>query len=477
MKKDDLVTIQITDFTAEGEGVGKSDGFALFVKDAVVGDTAECRVMKVKKTYGYAKLVRIVSPSPDRVPARCPKARPCGGCQIQELDYAAALRFKAGKVREALRRIGGFEIAEDSEPGRNEGIRVENCLGMEDPWRYRNKALVPFGRDREGRIIAGFYAGRTHSIIEVPDCLLMPPEFADIIGAVKRHLEQYRIPVYDEETKEGLFRHLLIRKGFATGEILVCAVVNGEALPYAERLYETLKGLLSARGLSLRSFSLNRNETPGNVILSPYTETLFGDGFIEDRIGTVRFQISPNSFFQVNPVMTNVLYGKALEFAGLTGRETVWDLYSGIGSISLFLAQQAKKVYGVEIVPQAVRDAKDNALLNGIANAEFFAGKAEEVLPAWAEEHPDEKIDVIVTDPPREGCDRKCLDTMLCLKPDRIVYVSCNPATLARDLRILADGGYTVRKVQPVDLFSWTCHVESVALIEQNNSCSEIEEV
>ena len=469
MKKDDLVTIEITDYSTEGEGIGRADSFPLFVKDAVAGDTVECRIMKLKKTYGYAKLIRVVKPSEDRVEARCPKARPCGGCQMQELRYDAELRFKTRKVREALRRIGGFEIAEDPSDADGRAVRVEDCVGMDDPWRYRNKALVPFRTDREGRVIAGFYAGRTHHIIEAEDCFLTPPEFAEIIREVKRHLSRYRIPVYNEETGTGLFRHLLIRKGFSTGEILVCAVVNGEALPCAERLYETLKGLLAARGLVLRSFTLNRNQTPGNVILSPYTKTLFGDGFIEDSIGPVRFRISPNSFFQVNPVMTRALYEKALEFAGLTGTETVWDLYCGIGSISLFLARKARKVYGVEVVPQAISDARDNAALNGIVNAEFFVGKAEEVLPSWADAHPDERIDVIVTDPPREGCDARCLDTMLRLAPDRIVYVSCDPATLARDLKVLSGGGYRIERVQPMDQFAWTGHVETVVLLSRKN--------
>ena len=459
-QKDDLVTVRITDLTTEGEGVGKVDTFALFIKDALPGDTVECRIMKVKKTYGYGKLLRVVEASPDRVEARCPKARPCGGCQIQEMDYGAALRFKTGKVRETLRRIGGFSVCDERRDG--EGIFVEPCIGMEAPWRYRNKALIPFGTDREGRITAGFYAGRTHSIIETEDCLLSPPEFGEIVRIVREHLKQYDISVYDEMTGKGLFRHLMIRKGFSTGELMVCLVVNGGTLPGLETLGETIKRAMTARSLSFRSLSLNENTASGNVILSPKTKTVFGDGFIEDRIGSVRFRISPNSFFQVNPVMTSRLYGKALEFAALTGRETVWDLYSGIGSISLFLAKHAKKVYGVEVVPEAVRDAKENAALNGIANAEFFLGKAEEVLPRWVLSHPGEKIDVIVTDPPREGCDPKCLETMLKLSPDRIVYVSCNPSTLARDLRILADGGYEVRRVQPVDMFPFSGHVESV---------------
>ena len=476
MKKDDIVTIEITDFTVEGEGVGKSGTFALFVKDAVPGDTVECRVMKLKKTYGYAKLLRVVKPSEDRIQARCPKARPCGGCQIQELSYQAALSFKTAKVREALRRLGGFKVEDSPETGSQDAasqdtgeslIRVLPCLGMDEPWRYRNKAIVPFGMDRDGKITAGFYAGRTHSIIEFDDCLITPPEFSTIVEAVKEHLTRYHISVYNETAGEGLMRHLLIREGFATGEVLVCLVLNGGSLPKADVLAESLKAALAPFNRRLRSFSFNVNRNPGNVVLSPETRTLYGDGFIEDRIGDVRFRISPNSFFQVNPLMTKVLYGKALEFAGLTGRETVWDLYSGIGSISLFLARSAAKVYGVEIVPQAIDDARENAHLNGISNTEFFVGKAEEVLPAWVNAHPEEKIDVIVTDPPREGCDRQCLDTMLKLAPERIVYVSCNPATLARDLRILADGGYRVEKVQPVDMFPWTGHVETVCLLSK----------
>ncbi|MBR4767920.1 MAG: 23S rRNA (uracil(1939)-C(5))-methyltransferase RlmD [Lachnospiraceae bacterium] len=456
MQKDEIYTITITDQTTEGEGIGHAGSFALFVKDTVIGDTVECRVMKLKKSYGYAKLLRVVSPSKDRIEARCPHARPCGGCQIQEMDYAAALQFKTKKVKEALLRIGGFG-----------NVPIRDCIGMTDPWRYRNKALVPFGRDRDGRVTAGFFAGRTHTIIETDDCLLSPPEFSMIISAVKEHLERFRIPVYDETSHEGLFRHLLIRKGFSTGEILIAAVLNGETLPESERLIASIQAVLQPFSARLAVFAVNVNKTPGNVVLSPDTRVLYGPGTIEDRIGSIRFRISPNSFFQVNPVMTEILYGKALEFARLTGKETVWDLYSGIGSISLFLAKKAGKVYGVEVIPQAIEDANENARLNGITNASFFAGRAEEVLPEWAETNPSEQIDVIVTDPPREGCDRKCLDTMLRLSPERIVYVSCNPATLARDLRILSDGGYRIEEVQPVDMFPWTGHCESCVLLSK----------
>ena len=466
MKKNDRVILTITDHTTEGEGIGHADGFALFVKGAVVGDTAECVVMKLKKNYGYARLLKVITPSPDRVPAPCSAARSCGGCQLQEMNYDATLRLKTKKVTEALRRIGGFKVRQEGESeAEADSLSVNRCIGMNDPWRYRNKALVPFAVNRENRVVTGFFAAHSHTVIESEDCLLTPPEFSAIIRAVKDHVVRFHIPVYNEETHEGLLRHLLIRKGFSTGEILISLVLNGERFPHADELVTRLKTLLEPLGLTLGSLSANVNKTPGNVILSGDTRILYGKPRIEDSIGPIRFGISANSFFQVNPVTTKQLYEKALEYAGLTGRETVWDLYCGIGSISLFLAQKAKKVYGVEIVPQAIEDARENAQKNSIENAEFFTGKAEEVLPRWVETHPKETIDVIVTDPPREGCDPVTLQTMVRLAPSRIVYVSCNPATLARDLKILSENGYRIEKVQPYDQFPWTGHVETVCCL------------
>ncbi len=459
----------MTDLTAEGEGIAHVDAFALFIKDAVPGDTVECRVMKLKKNYGWAKLLSVVTPSPDRIPADCPVARACGGCQIREMEYQAALRFKQRKIAEDLKRIGGFDAVTegDESPALSENaVLVRKTLGMQDPLRYRNKAQVPFGIGKDGRLLTGFYAGRTHDIVEADDCILMPEIFSDVVKAVKRHVQHYKIPVYREETHEGLIRHVLIRKGFSTGELMVTVVVNGDALPFGEVLAFELKNLAAKTGdTRFVSLSVNQNRSFGNAILGPVTKSIYGPAFIADELDGVRFLISPNSFYQVNPVMTEVLYKKALEFAALTGGETVWDLYCGIGTISLFLARRAKKVYGVEIVPQAVEDARRNAAENGFVNTEFFTGKAEEVLPAWREANPSEAVDVIVVDPPRKGCDPECLETMLRISPARIVYVSCDPATLSRDLKILCAGGYRIQAVQPVDMFPGTVHVETVCCL------------
>jgi 23S rRNA (uracil1939-C5)-methyltransferase len=329
-------------------------------------------------------------------------------------------------------------------------------MGMDEPWRYRNKAQFPWGLDKDGKPVAGFYAGRTHAIIGCEDCLLGVEENREVLGRIKTHMERYHLAPYDESTHKGLIRHTLIRKGFQTGELMVCQVINGNQLPHSEEL---VKSLLEIPGMT--SISLNVNKEQTNVILGNKVENLFGPGYITDYIGSVQYRISPLSFYQVNPVQTKKLYETALEYAGLTGGETVWDLYCGIGTISLFLAQKAKKVYGVEIVPQAIDDARENARLNGIENAEFFVGKAEEVLPEQFEKN-QVYADVIVVDPPRKGCDEKCLETIVKMGPKRVVYVSCDSATLARDLKYLAERGYELDRVRGCDMFPWTTHVETV---------------
>ena len=447
-KKNTVVTVDITDMGQDGEGIGKVEGYTLFVKDAVIGDRVQVKMMKAKKSYGYARLLEILIPSPDRVDPRCPCARQCGGCQIQALSYASQLKFKEEKVRSCLERIGGFER-----------IPLQPVIGMESPYRYRNKAQFPIGRGKDGRPVAGFYAGRTHTIIPQEDCVLGIRENQSILEVVLGFMEEYSIPAYREEDGTGLVRHVLIRSGFATRELMVCLVINGEALPKAQVLVERLKDIAG-----IASISLNINTARTNVILGDRVEVLWGKPYIEDVLDGVRYQISPLSFYQVNPIQTRELYRKALQYAGLHGTETVWDLYCGIGTISLFLAGQAGHVYGVEIVPPAIEDARKNAQLNGIENAEFFVGKAEEVL---ARKYQEEQIsaDVIVVDPPRKGCDSAVLETMLQIRPKRIVYISCDPATLARDLKILCQGRYKLQKVQPVDMFPHTTHVETVCLL------------
>lgn len=492
MEKNQEFTVTIEDMNEDGAGVGKLDGYIWFIKDTVIGDVVRAKAMKMKKSYGFARLMEVLEPSTGRVEPPCPVARQCGGCQLQAMSYEEQLRFKENKVLNNLMRIGKFKRDE---------IQMLPIMGMENPWRYRNKAQFPFGRNKDGEIIVGFYAGRTHDIIGNDDCLLGVEENQEILGIIKGFMEENGLEPYDENAHKGLVRHVLIRKGFKTGELMVCLVINGRSLgkkagdrrndrwedcmeggledcreermegsredcrengtadSLAGRLVESL---CQVKGMTSISYSVNMEKT--NVIMGKKIVNLYGPGYITDYIGDVQYQISPLSFYQVNPVQTEKLYGTALEYADLSSNETVWDLYCGIGTISLFLAQKAKKVYGVEIVPQAIEDARRNAALNGMDNVEFFVGKAEEVLPEQYEKN-QVHADVIVVDPPRKGCDTVCLDTILKMRPEKVVYVSCDSATLARDLRYLADGGYVVGKVRGCDMFPGTVHVETAVLL------------
>lgn len=462
IKKNDILTVEITDTGIEGEGIGKTDGFILFVKDAVIGDTVQVKVMKAKKNYAYAKLEKVLVPSPFRVQPPCPFHRQCGGCQLQPLSYEKQLEFKQNKIRNNLIRIGGFS------PEHIDAC-MEPIIGMEDPWHYRNKAQFPFGYDKEGNVVTGFYAGRSHNIIANTDCALGVEENKTVLETILAYMKKYGVSAYDETSGKGLIRHVLIRKGFASGQLMACVVINGNKLPEEKTLAEELWKIPG-----MTSVSINVNTERTNVILGKKVRVLKGKEKIEDTIGDVVFRISPLSFYQVNPIQTKKLYGQALEYAGLTGEETVWDLYCGIGTISLFLAKKAKKVYGVEIVPEAIADAKENAARNGITNAEFFVGKAEEVLPRKYEEE-GVYADVIVVDPPRKGCDEKCLETMVRMRPERIVYVSCDSATLARDLKYLGEMGYEVRKWRGCDMFPGTVHVETVVLLSRKAPDDTIE--
>lgn len=471
MQKNDIIELKIEDMGVDGEGIGKYDGMTFFVKDAVLGDEIEARITKMKKNYGYARVEQILSPSKFRVTSQCELHRRCGGCQIQALDYEKQLEFKQNKVRGNLIRIGGFA------PELIDRIMLP-VVGMKEPYRYRNKAQFPIGADKDGNPVAGFYAARTHSIIPVNDCKLGVEENQIILNEVLSYMKECHVASYDENTGKGLVRHVLIRYGFTTKELMVCVIINGNSLPKVEKLIDRLTAIEG-----MKSISINQNTKKTNVILGDVTKCIWGDPYITDMIHlrdtkdfsltdtAVAYHISPQSFYQVNPVQTEKLYSLALDYAGLTGKETVWDLYCGIGTISLFLAQKAGKVYGVEIVPQAIEDAKNNAALNGINNAEFFVGKAEEVLPAFYEKKKDTDADmlhpdVIVVDPPRKGCDGVCLETMLKMQPERIVYVSCDSATLARDLKVLCEGGYELCKVRAVDQFGNTTHVECVIMMQ-----------
>jgi len=473
-KKNELVTIEITDMGSGGEGIGRADGFTLFVKGAVVGDVIEAKVLKAKKTYGYAKVEKIIKPSEHRVEPVCPVAGRCGGCQLQAMSYASQLFWKERKVKGCLERIGGVEFG-TAEEGKPQFLPV---LGMGDCLAYRNKAQFPVGKDKNGNVITGFYAGHSHAIIPSTTCAIQAPVNEVICKTVCEHMEQYGIAPYEEETHTGLVRHILTRVGATTGEVLVCLIINGKSLPKADVLAEKLKGAVESGSgsgektkLTLKGVCLNVNREKTNVILGQEIIPVWGDTYITDYIGDVSFRISPLSFYQVNPKQTKVLYEKALEFAELTGNEIVWDLYCGIGTISLFLAKKAKCVYGVEIVPQAIEDAKQNALRNGITNAEFFVGAAEDVLPEkYRESGGSMRADVIVVDPPRKGCDEALLKTVVNMEPKRVVYVSCDPATLARDVKYLEENRYQLVKAQPVDMFPFTEHVESVVLLSRSET-------
>lgn len=479
-KKNDVLTVTIDDIGNDGEGIGKIDGFTLFVKDAVIGDTVLVKIMKVKKHYAYAKLEKVITPSPFRVEPKCAFHRQCGGCQIQAMSYERQLQFKQDKVKGNLLRIGKFEEALVDRI-------MEPIVGMEEAFHYRNKAQFPVGTDKNGKPVVGFYAGRTHTIIENSDCLLGAPENKEILETILDYMEQENVSAYREETGEGLIRHILIRTGFASKQIMVCIVINGDRLSeggFLPREEKLISGLRKIEHMTSISVSINKERT--NVIMGKTVHTLWGSDTITDSIciregedfketgREIRFKISPLSFYQVNPVQMEKLYSIALDYAGLTGEETVWDLYCGIGTISLFLAQKAKQVYGVEIVPQAIMDARENAKDNGISNVEFFVGKAEEVLPKMYEKK-GVYADVIVVDPPRKGCDAVCLETMLRMKPERIVYVSCDSATLARDLGILCDGGYEIVRGRGVDQFGQTVHVETVVQLSQRKPDDVIE--
>ena len=533
-KKNDLVALEITDLTEEGQGVGKCDGLVFFVKGSVMGDVVEAKILKVKKNYAYAKVEKLLEASPYRVTPLCPVAGKCGGCQLQHLSYEKELAWKEDRIAQSLIRIAG--IPEEEVHAKGEGI-----LGGKTE-RYRNKAQYPVQNRKEHReeialggrafeegkkapekeqesydsLDIGFYGFHSHRIIETEDCLINSEENPLILNCIKEWAREYQISGYEEETGKGLLRHIFLRKGFVTGEILLCLVLNGKSLPHGKELWERLQGLslndeegsLQSRadmqcdmdtqsraelhcGVETQSeddghcglnkkvqekivgLCININEARGNAILGRETRCLYGKDSIEDKIGELSFSISVPSFYQVNPVQTEKIYGKALEYAALTGEETVWDCYCGIGTISLFLAQKAKQVYGLEIVPEAIENAKENAEKNGLQNAEFFVGAAEEVLPKWVEEQKREGkdvgnlVDVVSLDPPRKGCDKACLSAVLELSPKRIVYVSCDPGSLARDMKYLREGGYTLEKWVGIDNFPRTGHVETVALLSK----------
>ncbi|WP_040949711.1 23S rRNA (uracil(1939)-C(5))-methyltransferase RlmD [Gorillibacterium massiliense] len=452
VQKNEEYIADIVGLGYDGEGVGRVNGFTLFIPGALPGEQVRTKVIGLKKQFGFGKLLEVVETSPDRIAAPCPIYNQCGGCQLQHLSYEGQLRHKRQIVVDALERIGKLNVAGSSE----DGIVVHPVSGMDNPWQYRNKAQVPIG-EIDGGLVGGFYAQGSHRIIDMEACLIQHEDNDRVVSQVKAIARRLGIKPYNEETGHGELRHVIVKIGFRTSDIMVVLVTRQANFANKEQLVSEIREAVPG----VKSICQNINAKLTNVIFGDHTDVLWGSDVIYDFIGDVKFAISARSFYQVNPVQTEVLYRTALNYAGLTGSETVIDAYCGIGTISLFLARQAGHVHGVEIVAEAIADARRNAELNDLHNVSFAVGKAEEVIPAWRAA--GITADVIVVDPPRKGCEPELLETMIAMRPERIVYVSCNPATLARDLRILEDGGYRTVEVQPVDMFPHTVHIETVA--------------
>lgn len=445
--KDYIVTIE--NYGHEGEGVAKIQGFTVFIAGVLKGEVVKVKIIKVNKNYGVGKLLEVIEASEKRVEPVCGTYKRCGGCNLQHYSYEEQLNFKTERVKNVISRIGKLE-----------DVIIHNTLGMETPYNYRNKVQLPVGATGE-EILVGFYAPRSHDIINMDKCYIQDEVGDQVIALTKQWMKKFKISPYDEKSHSGIVRHIMVRKGFKTGEIMVVLVTRSEELPHKQEFIDLIKENITG----VVSIIQNINKEKTNVILGLKSLTLWGRDHISDYIGEFKFNISPLSFFQVNPVQTEVLYGKALEYAGLTGEEIVFDAYCGTGTISLFLSKKAKKVYGVEIIPEAIENAKENARANGVTNAEFIVGKSEEEIPRLIAQ--GIKADVVVVDPPRKGCEESLLKALAEIKPRRIVYVSCDPATLARDLGVLDGLGYKTLQIQPVDMFPQTAHVECVALIEK----------
>ena len=449
--KDTEYEVDIVDLGQGGVGIGKHDGFTVFVDGGLIDDKLKVKITKSKKNYAVGEIVKIIEKSPYRVDRVCSdNLSNCGGCQIQELNYQKQLDIKTNEVKQTINRIGKLD-----------NVLIHPTLGMENPFRYRNKAQFPI-KKANGETVIGFYKKKSHDVIPTDKCIIQHDVNDKIIKIIKTYIKAYNVSIYDEKNHTGLLRHIVTKVGFTTKEVMVVLVANGKKLPYLKELAYVLKENVPG----FKTLVLNTNREKTNVILGKENKVIYGDGKINDYIGDLVFEISPLSFFQVNPLQTEVLYNKALEYASLKEDDTVFDIYCGIGTISLFLAQKAKKVYGVEIVEDAIKDARINAKLNNLVNTEFFVGKAEEVVPKLYKD--GKTANVVVVDPPRKGCEESVLDTIVSMNPDRVVYVSCNPSTLARDLAYLDERGYKCKEIQPVDMFPHTMHVECVALLTRN---------
>lgn len=445
----DKFVTEIIDLTSEGKGIAKIEGFTVFVDGGLPGDKGKIEITKIKKNFGLGKMVELTFPSVNRVKPKCRLSGICGGCQLQELDYTKQLKIKTDIVKNNIERIGKLK-----------DIKINDTIGMKQPYRYRNKAQFQVGK--KGKDIAiGFYQIESHDIINVDKCILQNDINDKIIDIVRKYMKDFKIKPYDRKSKKGIIRHILTRVSSYTGEIMVIIVTKTDILPYSNEFIHLLIGKIP----QITSIIQNVNKKNSSEILGMKNKVLFGNDRITDSIGNLKFSISPMSFYQVNPTQTQVLYNKALDYAHLVGNEVVFDIYCGIGTISLFLAQRAKKVYGIEIVKEAIKDARINAKLNNINNVEFYDGKAEDILPNLYKD--GIKADVIVVDPPRKGCHKSVIEMIIKMRPKKVIYVSCNPSTLARDLKYLDEGGYKAVEVQPVDMFPQTGHVECVVLISR----------
>jgi len=474
VEKNKEYIIDINGMGYEGEGVGKIEDFTIFVPGALNGETVRVKVVKVNKNFAFGKLLDVMEKSKYRTDPVCNIYKRCGGCQLQHFSYGAQLKFKKQRVEDCIKRIGKLKVKElefrngenlknnniDNSSPKNQVI-VHNTIGMDNPYRYRNKVQLPVG-EKDGEVKIGFYAQRSHEIIHMDECSIQDEVADEVVKLVQGWIKKYNIKTYNEEEHNGIIRHIMIRRAFKTGEIMVVVITKTKELPHKDELV----GLICKSVNGVKSIIQNVNDKKTNVILGQYCKTLWGKDTISDYIGEFKFNISPLSFFQVNPIQTEILYNKALEYANLTGNEVVFDAYCGTGTISLFLSKKAKKVYGVEIVTEAIENAKVNATENNVNNVEFIVGQSEKVIPELIAK--GVKADVVVVDPPRKGCEKILLEAITKMQPRRIVYVSCDPGTLARDLSILNELGYNTLEIQPVDMFPQTAHVENVALIVRN---------
>ena len=446
LEKGTIVETKIIDISHEGKGVAKVDGLTVFIDGGTIGDTVKAEITQMKKNFAFGKTLEIIKPSRYRVESNCKTSEDCGGCQLRELDYEKQLKLKTDKVKNDFERIGKLK-----------NVLIHDTIGMNKPVRYRNKAQVPVGENH-----IGFYKKGSNSIVDTDECVIQSKETEKVIAIIREFMKKYDVSGYSKRTSRGTIRHIVTRMSFKTKDMMVIIVTNSHKLPHKEELIEMIRTQMP----NVKSIIQNVNDKKTNLVMGEKNKIIYGHGKIIDYIGELQFKISPNSFFQVNPKQTQLLYEKALKFADLKKDDTVFDIYSGIGSLSLFLSKKAKKVYGVEVVKEAIEDARENAKLNNIKNVEFFEGTAESVLAQFCEE--GKFANVVVLDPPRKGCETEVLESIVKLSPDRIVYVSCNPSTLARDLQYLSENGFTVKEAQPVDMFAGSVHVETVVLIEKN---------